>query len=161
MFKLDNRREFLDCIKEIIDVPEINLMKNIPQHLTINCYEHSVFVAYVSFLLSRKFNCDYAAAARGGLLHDFFLYNWRDGEHKGVHGFAHPAIALANAEKLWELSDIEKDIISKHMWPLTPKMPKFKEAFIVNAADKICATAEILFIYRAMHVKKKLILALA
>jgi uncharacterized protein len=40
------------------------------------------------------------------------------------------------------LNDIEKDIIEKHMWPLTLKLPKYKEAFIVSFVDKYCAFME-------------------
>ena len=41
------------------------------------------------------------------------------------------------------LNVIEKDIIEKHMWPLTIRLPKYKESFIVSFVDKYCSTAEI------------------
>lgn len=151
------RQEFRECVKEMLNHPEVLSMKNIPQHMQTNCYEHSVYVAYMSFLICRFFKWDFVSAARGGLLHDLFLYNWREGQHEGRHGFNHPAIALRNASALWELNDKEKDIIEKHMWPLTiSKMPKYKESFVVSTADKICAMAEIMMIYRATKMKHKL-----
>ena len=55
--------------------------------------------------------------------------------------------ALRNAE-IHGLSDLEKDIISKHMWPLTlRKIPRYRESVVVNLADKICACAEMLRLY--------------
>ena len=35
--------------------------------------------------------------------------------------------ALANAEKYFDLTDKEKDMILRHMWPLTPVPPKSRE----------------------------------
>ena len=40
------------------------------------------------------------------------------------------------------MNDIEKDIIAKHMFPLTPFPPMHREGFIVSLADKWCALAE-------------------
>ena len=55
------------------------------------------------------------------------------------------------------LTEVEQDIIVKHMWPLTlRKVPKYRESFVVSSADKICALAEMLQIYRLMRVAKKL-----
>ena len=49
---------------------------------------------------------------------------------------------LANADRDFGLNDIERDIISKHMFPLTPHLPSFRESVIVGLADKWCAIAE-------------------
>ena len=59
-----------------------------------------------------------------------------------IHGIEHPKIALQNATKHFSLNDIEKDIVVKHMWPLTLVPPKFKESFIVSFADKYLASKE-------------------
>ena len=37
---------------------------------------------------------------------------------------------------------MEKDIILKHMWPLTIIPPRYLESFIVSIIDKIVATGE-------------------
>ena len=42
----------------------------------------------------------------------------------------------------------EKDIILKHMWPVTIKLPKYKESYIVSSVDKYCALAESLNSYK-------------
>ena len=116
-----------------------------------------MFVAYLSFLFCRRMNWDFEAAARGGLLHDLFLYNWRDkGSHKGMHGFTHPKAALKNAAKVCDLSAKEQDIIAKHMWPLTIQLPRYKESYVVCFADKVCAIAELCRVYRLMRINQKL-----
>jgi uncharacterized protein len=87
---------------------------------------------------------DYRSAARGGLLHDFFLYDWHIGKpYRGLHGFIHPYIALENANQYFCLNELEKDVIQKHMWPLTIRLPRYKETFVVLLVDKYCATKEI------------------
>jgi uncharacterized protein len=83
---------------------------------------------------------DHRSATRGAILHDFFLYDWRDHDEpdlhrKKFHGVEHPLIALANAKKHFSVNEIEEDIIKKHMWPLTIVPPKYKESFIVSFID--------------------------
>lgn len=51
---------------------------------------------------------------------------------------------------------MEKDIIAKHMWPVTLKAPKYIESFLVGCADKFCALMEMLFIYTAINIGSKL-----
>ena len=69
---------FLDCVGDLLFTPEVQSMRHIPHHPGTSCYEHSVFVAYVAFRLARRWGLDYLAAARGGLLHDLYLYDPRD-----------------------------------------------------------------------------------
>ena len=45
--------------------------------------------------------------------------------------------ALENAEKICNLNEKEKDIIVKHMWPVTLlSFPKYKESFLITIFDK-------------------------
>lgn len=158
MWDSSNRVLFQSCISDLIDTPSVQAMRDVTQHVDINCLDHCIFVAYVSFLICRRMGWDFQAAARGGLLHDLFLYDWHEkGSHDGWHGFTHPQAALRNAQKLCDLTEVEQDIIAKHMWPLTlRKMPRYWESFVVSSADKICALAEMLQIYRLMRVGKRL-----
>ena len=136
--------EYKKCISDLVQNETVWTMGSFVQHSDITCLEHSIYVSYISFLVCRRFNFDYCSAARGGLLHDFFLYDWHIKEsHDGLHGFVHPYTALRNANKCFDLNDMEKDIIVKHMWPLTLKLPKYKEALIVSFVDKYCAIMEI------------------
>lgn len=137
--------EFKECIRDLIKNESICSMENLRQHGNITCLEHSIYVSYTSYLICRRLELDYRSAARGGLLHDFFLYDWHlTKPDKGLHGFTHPYAALENAKKLFYLNDLEKDIIVKHMWPLTVELPKYRETFIVALADKYCALVEII-----------------
>lgn len=135
--------EYKNCISDLAQNEIICSMDSFIQHSNITCLEHSIYVSYISYLVCRRLGLDYCSAARGGLLHDFFLYDWHiTKSNKGLHGFTHPYTALENANKLFYLNDLEKDIIVKHMWPLTVKLPKYKEAFIVTFVDKYCAFME-------------------
>lgn len=157
MWNINNHMQFHICIEDLIETPSVRAMSDIPQHGNVSCLDHCIFVSYVSFLLCRFLGLDFVAGARGGLLHDLFLYDWRKGDsHRGPHLFSHPSAALENASTLYELTDIEKDIIVKHMWPLTIKTPKYKESFVVSCADKFCAIVEMLFIYKYMNIGKRL-----
>lgn len=135
---------YVDCISDLIDHPAVRAMKNYIQHNAVDCLQHSLYVSYNSYFVCRKMNLDYRSAARGGLLHDFFLYDWHVKKPcEGLHGFSHPRAALRNANKYFYLNALEQDIIVKHMWPLTITPPKYKEAYIVSAIDKYCAFMEI------------------
>jgi len=138
-------KEYKDCIRDLISHELTRTMKDYIQHGDISCLDHSLYVSYMSYKICRKLGFDSKSAARGGLLHDFFLYDWHKGKpYKGLHGFIHPKIALQNADKYFTLNDIERDIIRKHMWPLTISLPKYKETFVVLMVDKYCATMETL-----------------
>ncbi|HWS44160.1 MAG TPA: HD domain-containing protein [Pseudoflavonifractor sp.] len=147
---------FLECIGGLLATDEVQSMKKIHHHPTTTCYEHSVFVAYTAFRLARRWGLDYRAAARAGLLHDLYLYDPRDrSAYQGNQCFAHPKAALRNADALvGGLTEKEKNSIISHMWPLARYMPRYKEAYVVNLADKLCATAEVLGYWRRSRVKR-------
>ncbi|MEI7884893.1 MAG: HD domain-containing protein [Clostridia bacterium] len=140
-----NVEAYNKCISDLAETGILHSMEKFVQHSNISCLEHSIYVSYVSFRICRRLGLDYRSAARGALLHDFFLYDWHiKGTRRGLHGFTHPHAALTNANKHFQLNKLEKDIIAKHMWPLTISLPKYKESFIVVLADKYCATMEII-----------------
>lgn len=149
MLRLKNYVEFRSCVTDLITAPAVREMNEYIQHSDITTLEHCIFVAYISFLVCRFFGFDCYSAARGGLLHDLFLYDWHL-EHtvNGLHGFTHPATALKNANQYFVLNDMEQDIIKKHMWPLTLRLPKYKESLVVCGADKFCAIAEMSGLYK-------------
>lgn len=143
--------EFNRCVEELIDLPDVMKLENFFQHLNTSRLQHSVNVAYYSYLICKAFGWDYRSAARGGLLHDLFLYDWRqEKQPEGHHAKAHPLVALKNAKKNVELNAVEEDIIVKHMWPVTVRAPKYKEAFVVSFVDKYCACCEV---YSFYHMK--------
>lgn len=122
---------------------KVRSMKRYVQHGGITCLEHCLFVSYVSYRVSRKWGLNSRAAARGALLHDFFLYDWHTENPYGLrHAFRHPQAALRNADRCFALTPLEREIIARHMWPLTFLPPRHPEALIVSLADKYCALTE-------------------
>ena len=111
-----------------------------PQHRTSNTYRHLCLVTRLSLYYAIKHNLDidYHSLIRGSFMHDLFYYDWRvDKSSRKHHLTRHPSIALKNAQKEFELNDIEKDIIRNHMWPITiTKFPKTKEGRLVMMMDK-------------------------
>lgn len=119
--------------------------KDYIQHGDMSVYEHCFRVTYMSMALADKLHIDIdrKSLIRGALLHDYFLYDWHDKDKThSIHGFHHPATALKRAKEDYELNYIEKNIILRHMFPLTLVPPMCKEAWLVCIADKICATRE-------------------
>lgn len=148
------QKEYTETIRNIINNPMVNTMEKYIQHSDITCLSHSIVVSYYSYKVCRLLRFDSCSAARGGLLHDFFLYDWHlpSPEHK-LHGFTHPSAALKNSNKYFKLNAIEKDIIVKHMWPLTIKLPRYKEAFIVCMVDKFCALMETIKLFNKNKIQ--------
>lgn len=140
------KKEFIQRITPIVENEKIKRMDQYIQHGNASTLEHCVAVAYISFIVAKRFHirCDYNSLIRGALLHDYFLYDWHvaDDSHKW-HGFHHAKKALHNACRDFELNNIEKDIIVKHMFPLNIKPPRYRESFIVMLADKYCSLYEV------------------
>ena len=139
-------REQLYAIVEKYDHhPDVQRMREYIQHGSVTTYQHCKNVALVSFWLNRRLHlhADETSLAVGALLHDFYLYDWHNKEVRAkLHGFHHPRIACENAMRDFELNRIEQDIVCKHMFPLTPKPPRYKEAWIICVADKACSLQE-------------------
>lgn len=153
-------KEFIHITEDLRNNPIVLQMQDYRQHYNTSCYEHCIEVAYWSYLFCKKFNLDYKSAARAGLLHDLFLYDWRDSSNKigGLHAFLHPKIALKNSLEICDLNDKEQDIIVKHMWPVTFfEFPKYKESYVITVADKISALKSFFEYYKENLSKKKLI----
>ena len=136
---------FNECIEDLINNDIVQELDNYSQHIGTSRLQHSVNVAYYSFLVCRKWGFDFRSAARAGILHDLYLYDWRDSDSpRGYHAGLHPKEALKNARKVALLNKIEEDAIVKHMWPMTIAAPKYVESHIVSLVDKYCAGAEVM-----------------
>lgn len=144
---------------DILNAKSFIKSKDYMQHGTKSVFQHSMDVAKMSLHISKllPFQFKEREMVRGALLHDYFQYNWHDkkvrirkpSDIKKLHGFTHPATAMKNAHRDFGLNGTEKEIIVKHMWPLTFSMPKNREAWVVTFADKICSTRETL--HRRKH----------
>lgn len=144
-----NNYEFKRLIKPIIDNKEFQKTKTI-QHHGMTRYDHSLRVAYFSYLITKALRLDYKETAEAALLHDFFT-----DEVVNKNAVAklrkHPVHAVENAKKYFELSEKQEDIIKTHMFPVTFTPPKYLESWIVDIVDDVAAIYE-----RTYSVKKDL-----
>lgn len=171
--KIENRDQFEAIIADLLIDPDVQALKHVPRHGKYgNSLDHSLYVAYISFLMCRRLGLDFEAAARGGLLHDFAIpgqhreeTSHRTGKPKKMARarklVSHPHEALQGAQERYQLTNLEKDIIVKHMWPLTRPLPRHKESFVVSTADKICAMLEMSRLHKAFRMRKYLVEPLA
>ena len=137
--KINTNNSFCEVIKEIISNENILKMKENKQHIDIDCFEHCFVVSYYCYTIAEKFKLDKVSAARGAMLHDFFL------NKKKHHLLTHGKTAYINASREFKLNDIERDMIENHMWPLTIKFPQYKETYLLTIVDKYCAIIEFFY----------------
>lgn len=151
-----NTAAFLQCVGSLLENPQVQSMKQWRRHFFTTCYDHSLFVSYVSFRLARYLGWDYRAAARAGLLHDLYLYDSADkSAHPGLQCLDHPEFALRNAVALCpDLSDRERNAILSHMFPLSVHLPRYREALLVNLADSVCAVLEMLRLCKTRPLRR-------
>ena len=138
-------REMCELGEDVLKSGKMQALRTFIQHGAVTRYEHCLSVSYLALELADKLraNVDRRSMVRGALLHDFFMYDWHDpGNLRLMHGFTHAKEALQNAQKEFELNDIERDVIKKHMFPLNPAPPRFKETAVLCLADKYCALRE-------------------
>lgn len=140
------KERFDELIEEYRKSTDVQSMKQFSQHRSTTTLGHSENVAWISFLLNEKLhlNADEKTLVEAAILHDFYLYDWHDGQpERKTHGFDHPEIACENANERFDISDTVQDAIRSHMWPLNiKKIPKSKEAAILCMVDKYCALIE-------------------
>lgn len=135
--------EFHNIIDDLITNDTVLKMKNYRQHFNVSCFEHCYCVAYCSYSICKKLRLDYKSITRAAMLHDLFLYDWRDkNSHRHFHAFHHGKTACENASKHFDLSQKEKDMIVRHMWPVTFLFPNSIEGFILTLVDKYCTLSE-------------------
>ncbi|KXL53413.1 hypothetical protein CLNEO_13840 [Anaerotignum neopropionicum] len=136
--------EYNSCVGDIINHEMVKKMDSCVQHCNTSRLQHSINVSYYSFWVCYRMGWDYRSAARAGLLHDLFFYDWRI--KKGLrtnHASWHPRVALDNASKITELNKVERDAIRRHMWPCTLIPPRYIESYVVTLVDKVCAVCEV------------------
>ena len=143
---------------DILDSEEFNKSAQFTQHGTMSVKRHCINVAKMSVIISHKLpiHVNERELIRGALLHDYFLYDWHNKQvtlksimkFYKMHGFTHPKTALNNATRDFQLTSREKDVIEKHMWPLTLKFPMCREAWIVTMADKYCSLLDTIHVHK-------------
>lgn len=138
-------KNYLSLVKDILENEEFNKMSEIKHHDS-NRLQHSLKVSYYSYKISKKLHLNYKSVARGGLLHDFFFVRTVDykkiKDKVKLYTINHPKMAAMNAKKLFDLSDMEEDIIRTHMFPIDIKIPKYAESWVVSSVDKVVSIFE-------------------
>lgn len=151
--------EFFTYIQDLVDTEPVTQMKQYMQHGTTTTFDHCLNVSYYNYLICKRFGLDAKAGARAGMLHDLFLYDWHSYPIKKWdrlrHGATHPKRAYENASKHFELTPREKDIICKHMFPMTMALPKYRETVVIILVDKYCGLMETL-VPRMIAIKNAL-----
>lgn len=141
----ENEPEFFSIVKDVYYTPELQSQRKFIQHSDVDRLQHMKSVAFISYLYCKEHELDFRSVAHAAIMHDLTYYDWHvadDGSHR-LSGYRHPGWALKNALDLTSLNAIEIDIIYRHMFPLTPTPPKYKESLIVSMVDKYCALQEI------------------
>ncbi|MBE5039913.1 HD domain-containing protein [Ructibacterium gallinarum] len=138
--------EYVLLVQDLLDAPAVRRLDWCRHHYGVSRMRHSINVSYYSFIICKKLHMDYRAVARAGLLHDLFHYECSKKKF-GIlrHAAIHPKLALRNAERLTKLSELEKDIIVKHMWLCGKAIPRYPESYVVSLVDKYSAVYEILY----------------
>ena len=107
-------KAYSNIVKDLLAHPQVQELANYTQHHHSDRLTHSIAVSYVSYQLGLRLGLNATALARAGILHDLFFYDWRTTKFElGTHAFIHPRVSLRNAEKITQLSPMEKDIILK------------------------------------------------
>ena len=143
MKPLNISKEYQEIVKEILDHPEFQKLKEYKHH-GITRWDHSLRVSYECYLYAKKHHFNEKSIAKAALVHDFFFVN-----HQKVNLFkrikvlfTHPKMALENAKKIWKVSKLEENIILSHMFPLGFCFPKYKESWLVVWKDDIISIVE-------------------
>ena len=137
--------EYMEIVRDVMSSPSIQRLKEYDQHMGTSRLKHSISVSYKSFLLAKFLGWNSRAAARGGLMHDMFYYNFREAGYSArEHCRIHPQIALRNARCNFAVSEIESDIIGSHMLLTNWVKPKYKETYLIVLMDNYCALEEVI-----------------
>lgn len=132
--------EFSALIESVLNNQEFQKTKQITHH-GITRYEHLIRVSFYSYKITKFLKLNYQEATRASILHDFFLEETK--EDNTFHALRrHPGYALMNASKYFDLTDLEKDIITTHMFPVTFTPPKYLESWIVDVIDDVAGVYE-------------------
>ncbi len=143
-----NHVAFCGITGDLLQTQQVQSMAKWCHHGRVSTLDHAIFVAYVSYRIARRLGLDNTAVARGGLLHDLYLYHKRDrSAHPGLQCFDHPKVAARNAARITTLTPMEENIILSHMWPVGGALPRSAEAWLVDGVDTLCALLEQVRLY--------------
>lgn len=141
-----DKLDYYNLVSDLLDNELVMKMKEFTHHGSTTCFQHCLNVSYYNYRICRLFSWNTRAAARAGLLHDLFLYDWhtyKPAKGERLHGFTHAKCALNNVMENFEITELEKDIIVKHMFPLNLALPRYRETVVIILVDKYCGLIEV------------------
>ena len=132
---------------DILSSPTYRGLSQNVQHHNSNTFAHQVQVTVIALKYARRYKIkvDIRSLVRAGLLHDYYLYCWRDKASRPKrHARDHGKRAVANAIRDFGIDDFTAKIMIHHMWPINPlHFPLVKEAWILVWADKKATVREL------------------
>lgn len=151
-------KDWYRIVRKILKNKEFQKRRLFTHHENESLWTHSIKVSFNSYKYALKHKINERNCAIAGLLHDFYTRAWQDSieleqledkyrdrfinpkkeKIKEMHAFSHPVEALENSRRHFKKylnKNIENAIIS-HMFPLSFKLPKYKEAFVITYIDK-------------------------
>lgn len=141
---LSLENEYFGCVRDILSNRAVLSLGNFRHHIGTTRFQHSLNVSYYNFRLCKLLHLDASSAARAGLLHDLFFYDRKNHEKlMRSHSEEHAVTALYNASEMFPINEIEGDMIINHMWPMTRRLPRHRETYVITLVDKFCAVAEV------------------
>ena len=136
------KSEFESIIQDIENNNSFRELDN-EFHHGISRYCHSYRVAKGVYLITKKLRFKkYREATRAAFMHDFYFNYQLENKNEKEKFIEHPSLALLNASKYYELSDMQKNMIESHMFPSCKVMPKYKESICLTLVDKVVALYE-------------------
>ena len=155
----ERKKELEDIYQSFLHNEKIERMKNIPMHRGSNCYIHSFRVAKLAIKRAlRHKDVNLTVVLLGSILHDYYLYDWREERDKmKSHVRSHPHVAAENAVRDFDIPKSVKKVIETHMWPFNFKeFPNSTEARIISLADKSIYFREIVSFsrFKKRHCEK-------
>lgn len=142
---LSLEEEYFSCVRDLLNNKFVLSLGEFRHHIGTTRFQHSLNVSYYNFKLCKLLRLNAASAAKAGLLHDLFFYDRKD--HEKIlrsHSEEHADTALYNASEMFPITELEGDMIVNHMWPMTPRLPRHRETFVITLVDKFCAVAEVM-----------------
>ncbi len=159
MLKAHEEQELHEKIKKYLDHPRVQRMNEFSQHGSITTYAHCYRVTRWCYWVDKRLhlNSREHVLLPGAMLHDMFLYDWHTiGKMNRGHAINHAELACRNATRYCDIDEHTQDVIRTHMWPVNiTKLPRTREAVLVNIGDKWCSLVETLAFRRGMKKGKK------
>ena len=137
--------EYYSYVRDLLSDRTVLSLGNFRHHIGTTRFQHSLNVSYYNFRLCKLLHLNARSAARAGLLHDLFFYDRKNHEKiMRSHSEEHAVTALYNASEMFPINELEGDMIINHMWPMTRRLPRHRETYIITLVDKFCAVAEVM-----------------